>query len=165
MREQFTTSESNRVQDPAKLKRPVVELISRRTGWLRAWTSKGDAYEKLLAKGADYIKSGAGQYFTQSALVDGMVNCVRPQPSDAVLDPTCGTGGFPRAAQTHASSGAEHLDSKTCEHLRDAFIRGTELVDDTARLGVRKLLLHGIGKPDGDSLVTVGEPRCPADRA
>jgi hypothetical protein len=29
---------------------------------------------RLLAKGAKYIKSGAGQYFTQSALIDGLVD-------------------------------------------------------------------------------------------
>ena len=54
----------NRIQDPAKLRRLVVNLINEET-----WTAvdadlKGDAYESLLQKGAEDTKSGAGQYFT-----------------------------------------------------------------------------------------------------
>jgi len=37
------------------------------------------------------------------------------------------------------------------------FISGTELVDGTARLAAMNLLLHGIGKSDGDSLIHVGD--------
>ena len=52
---------------------------------------------------------------------------------------------------------AENLPPEQREHLRDGFVSGTELVDGTARLAAMNMLLHGIGKPDGDSLVTVGD--------
>ena len=147
----------NRIQDPAKLKRLIVDLIDRENWSATGVDIKGDAYEELLAKGAEDVKSGAGQYFTPRALIDAMVDCIRPQPGDTVVDPACGTGGFLLAAHTFASSGAEHLDPKAREHLRDAFVSGTELVDGTARLAAMNLLLHGIGKPNGDSLVSVGD--------
>lgn len=147
----------NRIQDPAKLKRLIVDLIGQENWSATGTDIKGDAYEELLAKGAEDIKSGAGQYFTPRALIDAMVDCVRPEPSDAVVDPACGTGGFLLAAHIYASRDAEHLDPKAREHLRDAFISGTELVDGTARLAAMNLLLHGIGRPDGDSLVSVGD--------
>ena len=147
----------NRIQDPAKLKRLIVDLIGQENWSATGTDIKGDAYEELLAKGAEDIKSGAGQYFTPRALIDAMVDCVRPEPSDTVVDPACGTGGFLLAAHTFASRDAEHLDPKAREHLRDAFISGTELVDGTARLAAMNLLLHGIGRPDGDSLVSVGD--------
>ncbi len=147
----------NRIQDPAKLKRLIVDLIDRENWSATDVDIKGDAYEELLAKGAEDVKSGAGQYFTPRALIDAMVDCLRPQPGDTVVDPACGTGGFLLAAHTFASSGAEHLDPKAREHLRDAFVSGTELVDGTARLAAMNLLLHGIGKPNGDSLVSVGD--------
>jgi type I restriction enzyme M protein len=147
----------NRIQDPAKLKRLIVDLIGQENWSATGTDIKGDAYEELLAKGAEDIKSGAGQYFTPRALIDAMVDCVRPEPSDTVVDPACGTGGFLLAAHTYASRDAEHLDPKAREHLRDSFISGTELVDGTARLAAMNLLLHGIGRPDGDSLVTVGD--------
>jgi len=147
----------NRIQDPAKLKRLIVDLIDRENWSATGVDIKGDAYEELLAKGAEDVKSGAGQYFTPRALIDAMVDCIRPQPGDTVVDPACGTGGFLLAAHTFASSGAEHLNPKAREHLRDAFVSGTELVDGTARLAAMNLLLHGIGKPNGDSLVAVGD--------
>jgi type I restriction enzyme M protein len=147
----------NRIQDPAKLKRLVVELIDRENWSAAGVDIKGDAYEQLLAKGAEDIKSGAGQYFTPRALIAAMVDCVQPTASDTVCDPACGTGGFLLWAHAHASRDAENLSPDERDHLRDGFIRGTELVDGTARLAAMNLLLHGIGKPSGPSLVTVGD--------
>lgn len=54
----------NRIHDPAKLKRLIVELIDKEDWSAADVDIKGDAYEALLAKGAEDIKSGAGQYFT-----------------------------------------------------------------------------------------------------
>ena len=147
----------NRIQDPAKLKRLIVDLIDRENWSAAGVDIKGDAYEELLQKGAEDVKSGAGQYFTPRALIAAMVDCVQPKPTDSVVDPSCGTGGFLLAAHSYASQGAEHLDPNVKDHLRDAFISGTELVDGTARLAAMNLLLHGIGKPDGASLITVGD--------
>lgn len=54
----------NRVQDPAKLTRLIVDLIDAES-WSASGTDlKGDAYEELLSKGASDKGSGAGQYFT-----------------------------------------------------------------------------------------------------
>ncbi len=147
----------NKIQDPAKLKRLIVDLIDRENWSAAGVDIKGDAYEELLAKGAEDIKSGAGQYFTPRALIAAMVDCIQPTPDDTVIDPACGTGGFLLAAHAYAARGAEDLTPDQREHLRDHFVSGTELVDGTARLAAMNMLLHGIGKPDGDSLVTVGD--------
>jgi len=147
----------NKIQDPAKLKRLIVDLIDRENWSAAGVDIKGDAYEELLAKGAEDIKSGAGQYFTPRALIAAMVDCIQPTPDDTVIDPACGTGGFLLAAHAFAARGAEDLRPDQREHLRDHFVSGTELVDGTARLAAMNMLLHGIGKPDGDSLVTVGD--------
>ncbi len=59
----------NRIQDPAKLRRLIVDLIDRET-WLALDADvKGDAYEGLLEKNAEDVKSGAGQYFTPRPLI------------------------------------------------------------------------------------------------
>ncbi len=39
---------------------------------------KGDAYEGLLAKNAEDVKSGAGQYFTPRPLIRAIVDVMRP---------------------------------------------------------------------------------------
>ena len=147
----------NKIQDPAKLKRLIVDLIDRENWSAAGVDIKGDAYEELLAKGAEDIKSGAGQYFTPRALIAAMVDCIQPTPADTVVDPACGTGGFLLAAHAYAARDAEDLNPDQRDHLRDHFVTGTELVDGTARLAAMNLLLHGIGKPDGASLITVGD--------
>ena len=61
----------NRIQDPAKLKRLIVDLIDKEN-WSASGTDlKGDAYEELLSKGASDKGSGAGQYFTPRDLIAG----------------------------------------------------------------------------------------------
>ena len=145
----------NRIQDPAKLKRLIVDLIDKEQ-WSASGTDlKGDAYEQLLAKGASDKGSGAGQYFTPRDLIQAIVDVIQPSANDSVIDPACGTGGFLLVAHDYASNHAERLTPLQRDHLRDDFAHGTELVDGTARLAAMNLLLHGIGTPDGDSLIDV----------
>lgn len=145
----------NKIQDPAKLKKLVVELIDHENWSATGVDIKGDAYEGLLAKGAEDIKSGAGQYFTPRAIISAMVDCIQPTVKDTVVDPACGTGGFLLGAYEYASRDAENLTPDEKLHLRDNFVSGTELVDGTARLAAMNMLLHGIGRPDGPSLIEV----------
>jgi len=139
----------NKIQDPAKLKRLIADLIDR-----EQWTSldadvKGDAYEGLLEKNAQDTKGGAGQYFTPRALIRAMVDCVRPQPGETICDPACGTGGFLLAAHDFISASNRTLDKRQKKHLKLEALRGIELVDSVARLCAMNLLLHGVG-PEGD---------------
>jgi type I restriction enzyme M protein len=145
----------NRIQDPAKLKRLIVDLIDKENWSATGTDIKGDAYEELLSKGAEDIKSGAGQYFTPRALIQAMVDCIQPTVKDTVVDPAAGTAGFLLTAHEHASQDAETLTPKEREHLRATFVHGVELVDGTARLAAMNLLLHGIGTPKGESLIEV----------
>lgn len=145
----------NRIQDPAKLKRLIHDLIDAEQ-WSQAGVDiKGDAYESLLSKGAEDVKSGAGQYFTPRPIIQAMVACVQPTVADSVTDPACGTAGFLLAAHESAAEGAESMDPTQRAHLRDGFVHGIELVDGTARLAAMNLLLHGIGQADGESLIEV----------
>lgn len=146
----------NRIQDPAKLKKLIADLIDKEQWSSQGVDVKGDAYERLLAKGAEDIKSGAGQYFTPRALIAAMVDCIQPGPDDIICDPACGTGGFLLAAHDYIE---RHHGSELTPEQRDRLsgggISGVELVDATARLAAMNMLLHGIGKPDGPSLIGV----------
>lgn len=145
----------NRVQDPAKLKRLIVDLIEKEN-WSQSGTDiKGDAYEELLSKGASDKGSGAGQYFTPRALIQAIVDVIRPTVEDTIVDPACGTGGFLLVAHDHAEQGAELMTPTQRTKLQDDLVKGYELVDGTARLAAMNLLLHGIGTADGDSLIEV----------
>ena len=145
----------NKIQDPAKLKRLIVDFIDKENWSATGVDIKGDAYEGLLAKGAEDIKSGAGQYFTPQALISAMVDCVQPTVADTVVDPACGTGGFLLAAYEYAARDAENLTPHEKEHLREGFVHGVELVDGTARLAAMNMLLHGMTRADGPSPIDV----------
>lgn len=140
----------NRIQDPAKLKRLISDLIG-----TEAWTSmdadvKGDAYEGLLAKNAEDVKTGAGQYFTPRTLIRAIVEVMRPEPGSRICDPACGTGGFLLAAYEFVSRvHGPRMDPDERRFLRDEALRGWEIVPVTARLCLMNLLLHGIIQPNG----------------
>lgn len=145
----------NRIQDPAKLKRLIHDLIDAEQWSQSGVDIKGDAYESLLSKGAEDIKSGAGQYFTPRPLIQAMVDCVRPTVADSVTDPAAGTAGFLLSAHEYAARDSAQMDPDQRAHLRDTFVHGVELVDGTARLAAMNLLLHGIGQSNGPSLIEV----------
>ncbi len=138
----------NKIQDPAKLQRLIIDLIDR-----EQWTSlssdvKGDAYEGLLEKNAADVKGGAGQYFTPRPLIAAMVECINPRPGETICDPACGTGGFLLAAHDYLVNNNE-LDRDQLRTLKSGALHGVELVDGVTRLCAMNLLLHGIG---GESL-------------
>jgi type I restriction enzyme M protein len=111
---------------------------------------KGDAYEGLLAKNAEDVKGGAGQYFTPRPLIAAIVDCVRPKPGETICDPACGTGGFLLEAHSHiVREYGNRLDKDAKTHLRLSALRGVELVDSVARLCAMNLILHGIGPTNG----------------
>jgi type I restriction enzyme M protein len=146
----------NRIQDPAKLRRLIVDLMGQEEWMVLDADVKGDLYEGLLQKNAEDVKTGAGQYFTPRPLIKAMVEVTRPGPDETICDPAAGTGGFLIAAHEFIASRYQ-LDPDQKRHLRFDALRGTEIVDNTARLCVMNLLLHGIGAPNGDSPIAVDD--------
>lgn len=55
----------------------------------------GEAFETFIG---DALKGKEGQYFTPRNVVDMMVRFLNPKPTDRIIDPACGTGGFLVAA-------------------------------------------------------------------
>lgn len=147
----------NRIQDPAKLRRLVVDLIDQEQWMVLDADVKGDAYEGLLQKNAEDTKSGAGQYFTPRPLIQAIVEVMRPQPGMTICDPACGTGGFLLAAHDHVVRENPLLDPDEKRHLRYDALHGWEIVDNTARLCAMNLLLHGIGAADAESPIRVDD--------
>jgi type I restriction enzyme M protein len=141
----------NKIQDPAKLRRLIVDLIGNETWTFMSSDVKGDAYEDLLERNAQDVKGGAGQYFTPRAVIHAIVDCLQPQPGEVIYDPACGTGGFLLAAHDYIARPGNKLDRDQKKHLRYDALRGVELVDGVSRLCAMNLFLHGIG-PDGDNL-------------
>ena len=141
----------NKIQDPAKLRRLIVDLIDKEQWSSLSADVKGDAYEGLLQKNAEDVKGGAGQYFTPRPLTSAMVEVIAPQPGQTMCDPAGGTGGF--ALATHDYLGSHYaLDRAQKKLLRSGTLFVVELVDSVARLCCMNLLLHGIGSDSADEV-------------
>ena len=139
----------NKVQDPAKLRRLIVDLIDHEQWMVLDADVKGDAYEGLLEKNAQDTKGGAGQYFTPRPLIQAIVDVIRPTPGETICDPACGTGGFLLAAHDYIARHYPNLDKDQKRHLKLEALHGVEIVDNVTRLCSMNLLLHGIG-PSSD---------------
>ena len=142
----------NKFQDPAKLRRLVVDLIDKENWSSMSADVKGDAYEGLLEKNAQDTKSGAGQYFTPRPLISAIVDVIAPKPKETICDPACGTGGFLLASHEYI---AKHhkLNKDEKRFLDEKALRGCELVHNTARLCAMNMMLHGIGRGDDLPLI------------
>lgn len=126
----------------------------------------GDVYEGLLEKNANEKKSGAGQYFTPRPLIDSMVHVMRPKLEDVIQDPAAGTGGFLIAANRYIreNSDPDTWTAKQQRKYRSNTFYGMEHVQDTHRLALMNLMLHGLefdpqgaGIRYGDTLSPEGE--------
>jgi type I restriction enzyme M protein len=153
----------NKIQDPAKLRRLVADLIDREQWMILDADVKGDAYEGLLEKNAEDTKTGAGQYFTPRPLIRAIVDVMRPEPGETICDPACGTGGFLLAAHDFLSSKYQ-LDKSQKKHLKHRALHGWEIVDNTARLCAMNLYLHGIGTDESPIRVADSLAADPGDR-
>lgn len=164
VREIFSNA-SSFIKKPATLSALVAELD--KLDWYSArQEGLGDLYEGLLEKNANEKKSGAGQYFTPRRLIDSMVALMQPTLDDVIQDPAAGTGGFLIAANRYIR---EHSDPDLWTEAqqrkyRRATFYGMEHVQDTHRLALMNLMLHGLesdpqaaGIRYGDTLSPEGE--------
>ena len=151
---------SSFIKKPATLSTLVTEID--KLDWYSAkQEGLGDMYEGLLEKNANEKKSGAGQYFTPRPLIDSMVAVMKPTLDDVIQDPAAGTGGFLIAANYYLR---EHHDfdslteAQQRKYQTNTFF-GMEHVQDTHRLALMNLMLHGIdgGIRYGDTLSPEGQ--------
>jgi type I restriction enzyme M protein len=148
------TKPQSKINDPAKL-HLLIQMIDG-----EEWSSldvdvKGEVYEGLLARNADDVRGGAGQYFTPRPVIRAIVEVMRPNPLMRISDPACGTGGFLLAA-------FEYLRTRTANAREEAYLRtqalhGIDLVPNVARLCAMNLFLHGIGTDPDHPMVSVGD--------
>ena len=135
------------------LTRLVKDLIDSETWLALSADVKGDAYESLLERNAQDVKTGAGQYFTPRPLIQAIVDVMRPEPDTTICDPACGTGGFLLAAHDYIVRDNPSMNQGQRERLQNSALFGWDNVAKAARLGVMNLYLHGIGGDETNIVV------------
>jgi type I restriction enzyme M protein len=159
---------SSFIKKPTTLSTLVAEID--KLDWYSArQEGLGDLYEGLLEKNANEKKSGAGQYFTPRPLIDCMVAVMQPTLDDVIQDPAAGTGGFLIAANRYIRQHDDPdrwTEGQQRTYRRSTFY-GMEHVQDTHRLALMNLMLHGLesdpngaGIRYGDTLGQDGEALC-----
>jgi len=127
----------------------------------------GDVYEGLLEKNANEKKAGAGQYFTPRPLIDSMVRVMRPTLDDIIQDPAAGTGGFLIAANRYIRehSNPDGWTKKQKDKYRRNTFYGMEHVQDTHRLALMNLILHGLDSDPQGAGIHYGDTLSPDGQA
>jgi type I restriction enzyme M protein len=147
------------IRTPANL-RQLIDAIDGLHWFSEERDAFGDAYEGLLQRMAEETKRGAGQYFTPRALIQVMVELMKPQPGEIIQDPAAGTGGFLIAANSYMKASSDdyfELSPKQQAFQLQQALRGIENVPDTFRLLLMNLHLHAID-PDNLDLADTLSP-------
>ncbi|MBL4941870.1 MAG: N-6 DNA methylase [Colwellia sp.] len=154
------------IRKPATLSKLVTEVD--KLDWYSAKAEGlGDMYEGLLEINAGEKKSGAGQYFTPRTLINVMVELMKPNLDDVIVDPTAGTGGFLISAHHYLK---EHNDimslgEKAYDKYQHKTFYGMELVPDTRRLAMMNLMLHDLAVDDENAGILFGDTLSSEGRA
>jgi len=129
--------------------------------------TQGDIYEYLL----DELQSSGknGQFRTPRHIIKMMVELANPKIGERVLDPACGTAGFLVNAYEHIlnqnkKEGISTLNATKKKILDEESIYGFDIDDTMARIAVMNLMMHGIRKPNINSINTlsrVGDEKIP----
>lgn len=138
------TKPQSKINDPAKLRR-LIELIDAQEWSSLDYDVKGEVYEGLLARNAEDVRGGAGQYFTPRPVIRAILKVMRPEPTMTIADPACGTGGFLLAAHEYLIKSNPLLDSKKRRFIDEDAIHGIDIVPSVVRLCAMNLYLHGMG--------------------
>ena len=103
----------------------------------------GDIYEQILN---DLQSAGnAGEYYTPRAVTAFTVQMIEPRPTETLLDPACGTGGFLTCVIRHMREYAAKRPKD--EANMQASLRAVEKKQLPHMLAVTNMLLHGIEDP------------------
>jgi len=148
------TKPQSKINDPAKL-HLLIQMIDSEVWSALDVDVKGEVYEGLLAKNADDVRGGAGQYFTPRPVIRAIVEVMRPEPTMRISDPACGTGGFLLAAFEYLKG--KTVDAKEAAYLRTRTLHGIDLVPNVARLCAMNLFLHGIGTDHKHPVIAISD--------
>ncbi|MBA2864713.1 N-6 DNA methylase [Methanococcus maripaludis] len=132
-------------RDPETLK-----LFLKEIDWFDYHNSEklGDSFEYLLSIMSS--QGDAGQFRTPRHIIDFIVDIVRPQKHERILDPACGTAGFLISAFKYIMESNKNAGTDLTPEEREALVSnfsGYDISPDMVRLSLVNLYLHGFQDP------------------
>ncbi len=128
----------------AEMSWEIVEILQ--TLNIRSFIQEHDYLGQLYETFFRYTgKNTIGQYFTPRHIIDFMCEILDISPSDTILDPACGTGGFLVGALRKMVA-KENLPYEDAVKLIGNNLFGIESEPATAALCITNMILRGDGK-------------------
>ena len=133
-RELFESNDEIRLSDSATAF--VIEKLQNISLLNSSQDAAGLAFQKFLSQ---HEKGNRGQFFTPEPVIDFCVKMIDPQPSETIIDPACGSGGFLFSTLEYIRNQADKSASDIITHQ----LFGLDISQSIARLAQMKLILAG----------------------
>ncbi|NMC34253.1 MAG: SAM-dependent DNA methyltransferase [Veillonellaceae bacterium] len=129
---------TNKNRLPDRLLKDLIEHFSTKTLSIANCPEDelGQGYEYLIKKFADDSGHTAQEFYTNRTVVHLMTEMLKPQPSESIYDPTCGSAGMLISSIAYLK---EHG-----KEWRNVSVYGQEIVTLTSAIARMNLLLHGV---------------------
>ena len=101
-----------------------------------------EAFEYLIPEVA---KSKKGQYFTPRHVINMAVKMLNPKPTEYIIDPAAGSGGFLISAMNHINEVYLKSDDAKREYAKE-YLYGIDFADETAKVSRALMLISGDGR-------------------
>lgn len=129
-----------RLSSPALVK--VIEVLQNYDISHSDTDVKGRAFQKVINP---VIRAGMGQYFTPAPVVRFMVDIARPQLSELILDPFCGSAHFLTACLQFVRDQNQFGVEKLLHEFAFGKLHGIEKSDRMVRIAMTDMRLQGDG--------------------
>ena len=108
----------------------------------------GDVYEYLLGKIAAAGENG--QFRTPRHIIHMMVELMKPQMDDKILDPAMGSAGFLLDCANYVSThyAAELMKKTNQDYYKSEMFSGFDTDQSMLRIGAMNMMLHGVENPN-----------------
>jgi type I restriction enzyme M protein len=129
---------TNKNRLPDELLKDLIEHFSTQTLSIENCPEDelGQGYEYLIRKFADDSGHTAQEFYTNRTVVHLMTEMLKPQPGEAIYDPTCGSAGMLISAIAYLKAQGKEW--------RNVKIYGQEINALTSAIARMNLFLHGV---------------------
>ncbi len=126
----------------------TMDAIYEQMAQLHETDTRGDIYEYLLSKLA--TAGVNGQFRTPRHIIRMIVDLMKPQATDVICDPACGTSGFLVSAGEYLKENLKEevfFNRANKDHYMNGMFHGFDMDRTMLRIGAMNMMTHGVENP------------------